>query len=169
MPDWNCVGGFSKRASATFTRPANTTPYTAQGEVGTSGTAATSFAVARESDTSGVIIGAKLTYSSNPAADPQFRLLLFSANITAAGDNAALALSDADAALMLGWIDFDTTQACGSTTSHAFNAVGAPVNAITFDPASGLNTVYGILICRQGFTPIANSETITVELMVEQN
>lgn len=169
MPDWNCVGGFSKIASATFTRPANTDAYTAQDEVGTASTAATSFPVARHQDTSGLIVGAKLIYSSNPAADPQFRLLLFSSNITAAGDNAALNLSDADGLKCLGFIDFDTTQAGGAATSNPFIAEGVPTSPITYDTGAGIEVIYGILIARQGFTPIANSETIEVGLRVEQN
>lgn len=159
------VGGFSADPLVTLTRPANTTAYTAQDEVATTGTAPVSFSVARVTGQTGIITGADLIYSNNPAVTPAFRLLLFSAPVTAAGDNVALALSDADAALFIGMIDFTQTQAGGAATSANLMMSGAAVNAKPFTT----DTIFGLLITTNAFTPIANSETIKIRLNNEQN
>jgi len=159
------TGGFSAAPLITLTRPANTTAYTAQDEVATTGTAPVSIAVSRVTGQTGIITGARLIYSSNPAAAPGFRLLLFSATVTAAGDNSPLNLSDGDAALYLGLIDFSDTQAGGSATNANLMASGAPKAPITVTT----DTVFGLLIATNGFTPIAASETVKIAILTEQN
>lgn len=159
------AGGYSATSPVTLTRAATTTAYTAQDEVATVGTAPASFAVSRVTGLTGIITGARLVYAANPAVTPGFRLLLFSATVTLAGDNSPLNLSAADAANFIGAIDFSVTQAGGSATSAPLMMGGAPVNPIPFTG----DTVYGALITTNGFTPIANSETIKITLDLEQN
>jgi len=169
------VGGFTPAApTATFTRGANATPYTIGDEVGTAGTAPTTIAVGRFNGASGVIQGAQVVYSSYAATVPQLVLLLFSATVTLAGDNAQLNLSDAHAALMLGWMPLSASQSGQYSAGAAVAAgntifQGAPTAPIHFTCGASEQTIYACLITLNAFTPIANSETLIVTLQVEGN
>ena len=163
------AGGYTDVVSGTLTRPANTTAYAADDEVATASTSPLSLNLARANGLSGLIVGATLIYSNNPSTTPQFRLLVFDQTVTLAGDNAALALSDADAAKCIGFIDFNTSQPAAAGTSGALIMIGSIVNPISFEAASGSQAIFFALVTKNAFTPIANSETIEVRVRVEAN
>jgi hypothetical protein len=170
------AGGFAPASpTCTFTRPANTTAYTIGDEVGTASTAPTTVSVARVNGGSGILLGAKAVYSNYPATVPQLVLLVFSATVTLAGDNAQVALSDADAAKLVAVIPLTATQAVNYSagapvSSGALFLAGSPTQpAPHFVCGGSEQTLYCCLITLNAFTPIANSETITVTLDVEQN
>ncbi|HXU02341.1 MAG TPA: hypothetical protein VN903_15350 [Polyangia bacterium] len=169
------VGGFTPAApTATFTRGANATPYTIGDEVGTASTAPTTISVGRFNGASGVIQGAQVVYSSYAATVPQLVVLLFSATVTLAGDNAQLNLSDAHAALCIGTIPLTASQSGQYSAGAAVAAgntifQGVPTAPIHFTCGASEQTIYACLITLNAFTPIANSETLIVTLSVEQN
>ena len=99
----------SKRVSVSFTRPADTTAYTAGDAMGNSTSSALimDFAnSARVSGGTGIITKARLVKSSNTTTNAAFRLWLFASSPTGANDNAAFALTYASASSRLGYIDF---------------------------------------------------------------
>lgn len=164
------VGGFSKVASLTMTRPANQTPYTAGDEIAdTLGTAAQrTFACARVNNGTGVITGASLIYSNNPVVTPTLELYLFDTDPTTAGDNAAFAPTDAQLATAIGVITFPAPKVGLTGTSGNLLYDSGPLT-MEFAATGGTTSIFGLLVTRIGFTPIANSEVLTIRLRVEQN
>jgi hypothetical protein len=162
-------GGYTDVISGTLTRPANTTAYTAEDEVGTNSTSPLSLNLARYNAATGYITSATLIYSSNPTVTPQFRLIITDQTVTLAGDNAALALSDADAAKAIGFIDFFAVQAGATGTSGATIYKGSMSEPIPFEAGAATQAIFFTLITKIAFTPIANSETIEVRIGVELN
>lgn len=169
------AGGFTPSSpTCTFTRPANVTAYTIGDEVGTSGTAPTTVTVGRYNGASGVIQGASVFYSSYSALVPSLVVLLFSATVTLAGDNAQLSLSDSDALKMIGYIALTANQptaysAGAPTSAGGVYLTGQPTAPIHFVCGASEQTIYACLVTLNAFTPIANSETLTLTLQVEQN
>lgn len=167
--------GFAPAApTATFTRGANTTAYTIGDEVGTAGTAPTTVSVARVNGGSGIIQGAQVIYSNNPTVTPQLVLIVLNATATLAGDNAQCALSDSDALKVVAVIPLSATQplvysAGAPTTTAALYLQGAPTRPAHFVCGGSEQTLYCFLITLNAFTPIANSEVLTVLLDIEQN
>lgn len=163
-------GGYNDIITGTLTRGANVTPYDINDEVATPGTAPLSLALGRAVGRTGLIASCTLIYSSTPAIIPQFRLLLFDRTLTLAGDNAPINISDAHALFGIGFIDFDTYQTLGGTTAAPLMMAGQMVSsALVYKPEASVATIFAALITRNAFTPIANSETITLRLGVDQN
>jgi hypothetical protein len=121
------------------------------------------FAAARANDTTGVVRRAKLRKSTTTTSNAVFRLHLYGADPAAAsgitnGDNGAWLTKEAT---YLGSIDI--------TVDRAFSdysvGYGAPLQGseIVFAPASGTQTIYGLLEARASYTP-GNAETFLVTL-----
>lgn len=170
-----CTGFAPAAPTCTFTRPANTTAYTAGDEVGTAGTAPTTVSVARVNGGSVIIQGAQGIYSNYPATVPQLVLFLFNATVTLAGDNAQFALSDADAKKIVAVIPLSSTQALNytagaPTAAGALFLAGSPSRQAPHAVCGGSEvTLYACLITLNAFTPIANSEVIDITVDAEQN
>lgn len=150
-------------ASASFTRPADTTAYASGDLVANSTTAgsvaAMQFTVARIAAGSGMIRRARIRKTGTSITNAQFRLHLYSAAPTASnGDNGAW-LTD-NAANYLG--SFDVTLDKAFTDGAAGNGVPVSGSEINFALASG-QKVYGLLEARGAYTP-ASGETFTVSL-----
>jgi hypothetical protein len=165
------VGGYNKVVNLLLTRPANVTAYSAGDEIAdTAGTAAQrSFVGAgRVNGGSGVIDGATLIFSDNPAVTPTLKLYLFDTDPTSAGDNAAFAPTDAQLATCLGVLTFSGGEVgtTGTTGNILFDSGPA---AIDFTCAGGSTTLYFLLVTRTAFTSGATSSTITLRLRVSQN
>lgn len=163
------AAGYTDVISGVLTRPANMDAYAAEDEVATATTVPLSLSLARYNGGTGLIVGATVIYSSTPTTIPQFRLLFFDQTVTLAGDNAAIALSDAHAAFGIGLIDVVTTQGAAAATAGSLICVGAPTAPIAFRAQSGVQTIFVALITKNAWTPIANSETLTIRVRVEQN
>ena len=160
------VGGKMLFASTNFTRPANTTAYTAKDALANSTSAPTvlSFANAvRVSGGTGYVVSARIN-TSQTICVARFRLHLFRTTPTAINDNAAYTLLDANFAVRLGYIDFPAmqTEGTGSTAANSQNAtVRLPI-------VCGATTLFGLLESLDAFTP-ASAQTFKVELVVEAN
>lgn len=154
------------RATATFTRPANTTQYTAGDVVAGASPCFEIPAAADFPGGGGYIIGAQLLTDNSATTNASFRLWLFSSNVSGiAADNAAFVLPTADAtARLVGYIDFSLdTVGQGGT----LKALGANQNAnLAFN--TGVNTsLYGIITATAAYTP-ASAQNFYLSLQIDQ-
>lgn len=163
------VGGFATLATASFTRPANTTPYDAGDLVANNTTAASvapmTFTVARTAGGTGMIRRARIRKTGTGTTGASFRLHLYRtapATITN-GDNGAWSTSGS--ADYIGAIDVTIDRAF--TDGTAGNGVPLSGSEINFDLPSG-TTIRGLLEARGAYTPISG-EVFTVDLEVLQN
>lgn len=162
------VGGRTVVASASFTRPADTTAYTAKDTVSNSTSVPTVLTfsnLARIAGGSGYITKARLltNQSTNTA---RFRLHLYHTAPTAINDNSPFTLLWANRAIRVGYIDFDaaTTEGTGSDSASALNSV----IRLAFSCTSASRTLYGALEAIDAFTP-ASGQEFFAELTAELN
>jgi hypothetical protein len=112
--------------------------------------------------------GARLQYaylidSEWPATKLMADLFLFTVNtVTVAGDNAAFAPIDADMRSCIGVIRFDGTAATagvqGQATTNGYIGglfYGATTNPIAFNCAAADTALYGVLVARNAYAPVA--------------
>lgn len=155
-------GGFL--GTATVTRAANATPYTANDVVGGALT------IANAGPSAGDILLMSLQMILNitalPLAMTSFRLYLYSITPPSAiADNSPFTATTADTAVMLGYIDNIVPAAIGTGTV----AVQAQLDQIAKQlrlAASG--NLFGYLVTNGAFTPAANSETYALTLNSQQ-
>lgn len=151
---------------ASFTRPANTTPYAGGDCVcnSTSAPALLFFGLGAQPQTRGYITNAKLAKSSEVIANAQFRLYLFKTAITPVNDNAAFPLLFADAQSLIGFIDFEpTTEGAGSDCALD---VLTNIN-LRFENDPSAKIIYGVLVAKGAYTPVSGEQFI-VELTAER-
>lgn len=149
---------------ASFTRPANATQYTAGNVVSTLAGALLQFQLMAGN---GQIMTARLVDGANQATPGSFELYLFSAAPAVRADNAALALSAAEAATLIGVIPFvDTPYATNGGAGAAGNLTFCELSNLPFSigPAGGF-VIYGLLVVRNAYTPVS-AETFAVQLGV---
>lgn len=124
---WTANIGNSVTITTSFTRPADTTTYTANDNMETSTSAPTTGGLtftgaARISGGSGVITDLIVTSSADPALTLQAELWIFDSAVSAnQNDNAAIALADPDVLLLVAVIPFTlaSTVAGSGTNSYA--------------------------------------------------
>ena len=165
--DLPLMGRGIANASANFTRPANTTAYTAADLVANNTTAGSvtplSFTVARYALGGGRITRAFLTKSTVTTTAATFRLHLFTASPTVTnGDNGAFATNGLSFGV-LGSLDIASMRAYGD---GAFGEVFASSPGIAFKLTSG-SVLYGLTEALGAYTP-GNAEVFTWKLDVEQ-
>lgn len=169
------IGTWGKIATASVTRPNDTTAYAA-GDAVTDSTSAptvmTFSSAARINAGTGTIIGAVLIDSANQSTKGDFDLFIFDTTYTPDNDNAAFTPTDAELQTCLAVISFTgTTAKTGDATSGAGgNCIypSAVVNPIEFQTLSGSQNLYGALVARNAYTPVAN-EVFTVRLRILQD
>jgi hypothetical protein len=164
------VAGQAVEARAEFTRPANTTAYTASDAVSNSASAPAALTfpnLTRGNTKSAYIVKASIA-TDLKTCTARFRLHLFNGASapTAINDNDAQTLLYANRASYVGSIDF-----AGMTTEDATNSTGA--FAFNLNPrlpfvTSGSTSLYGLLEALDAFTP-ASGQNFSVALTVEQN
>lgn len=148
--------------TASVTRPANTTPYTAGDVVGS---LLTFEGVAPLRGQGGLLESAIVITSAFVATGPDLELWLFSdtqADLDA--DNAPYTPTDAQMLTLVGWIQFptanfrsgDLTTGAGGNQQCTAPSVGIAVNS---------DTLYGVLIARNAYVPVS-SEVFTAKLGV---
>ena len=161
------VSGITTKLEVTLgARPANTDAYVIGDVVNADSiTVPISLSVARANDTTGWIIGGKMTTSATVATLPQFELLLFDSTFTIAADGAVFAPTDANILTYIGKITFDSFVSYSTTASACDGTVKTP---IAFVPASGTQLVYGVLVALNAYVPVSG-EVFSVSLDLEQN
>lgn len=162
------VGGKTALVSGTFTRPADTTPYTANDVVANSTSAATPLELTgatRLAAGSGYITKVKLLKSTASATNAVFRIWFYLASPTSNGnDNASFSLLWANRASQIGYVDISLTTEGGSSTT-AGNFVSSI--SIPFKLAAG-TSIYAVLEAKAAYTP-GSEEQFYIEAMIEQN
>jgi hypothetical protein len=149
----------------TFTRPADTTAYSANDVVGPAVAALLSFAGAfRLVAGSAYIVKAKLK-TNQQANVAQFRLHLYNAAPTVVADNVQFPILFADEAKHLGFIDFPAMQTEGNLSDSAFALWTGQISALA---AAADTTIYGVLETKTAFTP-ASGQQFAVRLSLDQN
>lgn len=158
-------------SSTSFTRPANATPYTAEDAVNNSASAPvilTFSGIGRYNGGTGAIIQARLT-TDMPANVARFRLYLYDVStIGMDNDNAAFTNLYADAASLIGYVDFPPLDGIGTATAATHAADGQTTPNMIFDCAAGDTALYGRLVALDGFTPISG-QRFTITLWVQQD
>jgi hypothetical protein len=152
--------------SAQFTRPGDTTQYTA-GDVVCN--AATLIFPGAIKNGSGLLHYATLSTSNNAAAKPTVELWMFSATVAAVADNAAFAPTDAEMLTHIGVVRFEASDfkigLSGAVTNGnavcAATGLGIPLERVS----GGDGDIYGQLVDRTaaGYVCIA-SEVFKVRL-----
>ncbi len=158
--------------TASFTRPANTTNYSAGDAMGAgsaAGDCILEFPNALPPNAkSGLVVGARLAKSDTGVTNDTFRLLLFRRTPTEDPDeNAAPTTSFikwADRASYVGMIDFET----GDVHADAVFYEGqdyVPSGGIPFHADGSLNPLFGILTALTAYNP-ASAEVFHVQLEI---
>ena len=165
------VGSSVSKVGVEFTRPADTTGYTAKDVVSNSTSAPTvlTFAdFARANNGSGLIVRARLMTDKKDCT-ASFRLHLFHTEPTAINDNSPYLLLYANAANRIGMIDFPAMTSEDATNSTAANSMRpssdggyGPPN-LWYQAAAASRAIYGILEATAAFTP-ASGQKFYVEL-----
>lgn len=158
------------KASATFTRPADTTAYAAGDLVANSTTAGSVVAMSFTSmvRTAGDCVRlerARLTKTGTSLTNAQFRLHLFEdVPVPSVGDNAAFQTSNAlSTTKVLNYIgSFSFTLDRSGSDGASGRAVPDTTFPITTSPVSG-TTLYGLLEATAAYTP-ANAEVFVLTL-----
>lgn len=166
------VGGISVFPEAGFTRPADTTAYTAADVVSNS-TATTELMrfknCVREPGGTGTLLSALMFDSVDAATNPNFDLVLFDrTTITLAADNAAGTVTDAEVKFAVAVITFDGTNASNVATVGANLIIGATSIGQAFKCAEGQTDLWGLVIDRGGYTP-ASAERFDFRLAIAQD
>jgi len=155
------VDGKAYRATATITRPSNTTAYTAGDVVGdTGGSAIISLTAAGPSAGFVIIQSISMVFSDStvPSGMGAFRIHMYSASPTAIADNAAFDLLSGDRATYIGYIDLPAPQDLGSTI---YTQVDYPGRLIKLAAAS--TTLFVELETRGAYTPVSAS-TVSIRM-----
>jgi hypothetical protein len=157
-----------KTLSASFTRPANTTQYTAKDAVGTATTNVLTFTGASSGAGQGGQITKVSILSDNiTVTTKSFRLHFYTSAPTAIADNAVNTVLYANAANYVGYVDLPA-----SGTLEASGTGGGSYATVKVDPPLAYVTtttgqLYGALEAIGAYTP-ASAEQFTVRVTVEQ-
>jgi hypothetical protein len=151
--------------TTTVTRPADTTAYAANDALSNSTSAPTTggftlTGLARASGGSGLITDIMIVSSNDPATLLQGELWLFDAAATNINDNAAFALSDGDALLLVGVVPFTLASSqAGSGTNSVYHATNLNIGFTCVGTAD----LRFLVKVKNAYTP-ANAETLTVRV-----
>lgn len=147
--------------SDSFARPANTTQYTAADAVSDSSTPTALEFQLPSPGKSAVVRSASLHKDDQDLTGAAFDLLLFSESPAAAGfdDNNALAITDAEFANFLGFVEFAQADGRSVVTGDVWTKTNLDMPVI----GDSEGKIYGILVARDTYTP-ASEETFTVVL-----
>jgi hypothetical protein len=155
----NTANGY--RSAAAFTRPANTTGYTAGDVLGGAGSpdadpgsAILEFASVGPSGGYILIASADLRVdlTAVPSGMTSFRLHLYDASPTAILDNAAWDLPSGDRSSYLGYVDLGAPVDVGSTLFVQTDQLNKP-----FKLASGQTSLWGELVTNGTYTPASGT------------
>ena len=147
--------GEAFETSASFTRLANATQYTANDLVSGSPAAVLSFTGMSASEGGGsLILNARMVSSASSATTGSFKLKLFSIapTISASQDNLAFIPSDAEMLDWQGTINLDSAAVQGTANTTYQQATFRPMYAKC---ASGSTGLVGVLVDGSAYTPIS--------------
>lgn len=168
------VCGYTDTERVAITRPADTTQY-AVGDAWSSSTTAPavpSITAARVAGGTGRITGLRVVCSANQTTRPSLKVLVFDTAFTALEDNAAMDLSDAEAARLVGvfpviGVDWVATNAGAGAAGNIVLQCQVD-EACAFKCLSGSQELYVAVLLMNAYTPVA-SETLTLIFDLEQD
>lgn len=118
---------------------------------------------ARANGGSGLITGAMLFDPGKHMDSFDIELHVFSATLSAGGDNAAYVLTDAESFTEVGWIKWTGSEWVGNANNSMNMQQG---KSIGYTCAAGSTSLFGILIARGAVTATATATDAQVSLMV---
>lgn len=138
------------RSEVTFSRPANTTAYTANDVVGSATSAIHEFTQVGPRGGDLIVFAAELfvNLSAVPSGMGAFRLHLYSSSPTAIADNAAFDLVAGDRDAYMGFAEFSTPEDLGSTLFSQARFVYMEAQLV-----SGVTSLFAQLETRGAYTP----------------
>lgn len=153
-----------KEIAASITRPNDTTTYAAGDVIGTDTTQVLVFNSVSTPfvQGAGVVCNASVISSAAPALLPSLELWLFKATVTAAADNTAWAVTDAEMLNLIGVIPLDETYVGLASGNHVQQSA---MTVYGFQLPAGSDAIYGVLVVRNAYIPIA-SEVYRVRIIV---
>lgn len=181
MTDRIFLGHTTAIVTQSITRPGDTTAYAAGDVIGTAASQILDFTDAARGQVtqngvtvggpggSGMLSTALLIDSANQATPPSLELWLFTAAPAAQIDNAPFAVTDAEMANLVGIIPLAIARIGNVSAAAAGNlAIQSDVATLAFKCAPSTTHLYGILVVRNAYTPVAN-EVFTVKLSALQD
>lgn len=159
-------------ASASITRPADTTAYTAGDQVADSTsdpTVLTFTTMARFPLARGAVKKVTILSSAYVATGPDFELWLFDTTMTPNNDNAAFAPSDAVVATRVAIIPVNILFVGTATAGTGGNQVieSDPLVQYEYQCAAGTTSLFGALVVRNAYVPISG-EIFTIKVIAER-
>ena len=148
--------------TASFTRPANTTPYTAEDAVNDGANNLTFTPSTDIQDGQSLIVkSVRLTTNSTTTTNGSFRLYLTDTTQAAIADNAQQTLLYTNKAVRVGYADLSlSTGGTGSDCAEAFVAdVNVPFKSVSTD-------FYGYLVAKAAYVP-ASEQQFYIELVCQ--
>jgi hypothetical protein len=146
------TSGTGYAATASKTRPADTTAYAAGDVIAESASAGTVWTFANIGPTAGRIlitsVSLQIAVAALPAGIGAFRVHLYDASPTAINDNAAFDLPSGDRAKYLGFVEVGAPEDLGSTLWAQNDDVRKQIKL-----AVSSTTLYGVVETRAAFTP----------------
>lgn len=159
--------------TVSFTRPADTTQYSAGDAVSDNATTPTAATfvltgMAGISRGGGKITGVWLHKSDQDLTGADFDVYFFDTQPAAAGweDNAAIAITDAEWKQCVGFVQL--TAAADGVSVVTGDLFGKTNLDIAYQCASGSTSLYPVIVARGTYTP-ASGETFTLRVGVEVN
>lgn len=166
------AGGYTKIVTEEFTRPANTTQYTANDVVSNSATLSRVLVfknIARFPGGGGVLYSGLMFASTDATTNPNFDLQLYdTSKLTLAADNATGTITDSEVKSLVAVVRFDGTVADNVSTAGANLIIIAPNIGQQFKCAQDSRDLYGVVVDRGGYTP-ASAENFAFKLAVLQD
>lgn len=155
-----------------YTRPSNTTAYTAGIKVAINESLPKNLIftnAARVNGGSGYIVAAKLCVSGTNLANLACRLWLYNAAPIALADMAAFPLLESSFASRIGYVDFSSF-VNGGTGSDCIESVGSISQSLPFTTAPDSQNLFGALmfVGSSGYTP-SSAQRFRLSINVEQN
>jgi hypothetical protein len=158
--------------STNFTRPNDTTPY-AIGDVVCNSTSAPAILQFAQPcvDRSSTLMTATITSSACQATKPYLRLWLFDTTVVMDNDNATFTPTDTEIATLqqviafpdTSWLGGDLTVGAGGNAMCNAQNLWLPIQTALSAAGVADNTLYGVLVAGNAYTPVAN-EVFTIKL-----
>jgi hypothetical protein len=145
-------------SSASYTRPADTTQYTA-GDVLSNSTSAPTVLTFKAAIKNGhsTLKAAWCIDSAAEATKPDLELWLFHTSPAAVNDNAAFTITDAEALTFVGVVDFAVATFKASALNSVCQklALDIPLRGAIDPRADKTQDLYGIVVVRNTYTPVS--------------
>lgn len=166
------VGGYTTVVEASFTRPSNTTQYTAGDAVSDDTSSPTTLefsSCARVDGGEGLVVSVRLVDSANQSTKGSFELWLFDTEPTAMEDNAAFDPTDSECTNVVGIVEFTGTFIGDATAGSGGNIVfqSDQLN-FPFQCGDESTSLWGQVVVRNAYTPVS-AEVFTILLDIVQD